>query len=307
MENFIKIQEKFIKKIDNSTSSGRLPHAFLIEANSEKNLDYAISYILASIFNKGNILDKEYISLLQQESPDVLIYDLNESKLNKEDALTIQERFNKKALDISNKQVYIIKNIDKATPIVLNSLLKFLEEPSENIYAIFTTQNKEKVLETIISRTSVYTLKNNDIQLIRDILSESYNYNDVYLVSLISEDENIMQDYLNSNVFKDFKAHINSLLESVNSDFLFLKIHELLDDYEKEDLELFFSLFYLVLTNKMIHSSLNISERAQELLTNSSNYGMLLDAVLTARIRLDSNANKSLIVDSFGIEVERCL
>lgn len=307
MENFIKMQDKFIKNVNNAKMSNKLSHAFLIESSSNQNLDFAISYLLAAIFSEGDKPDSEYFSLMQRQTPDIIIYDLDEGKLSKEDALKIQERFNMKALEISNKQVYIIKNIDKATPIVLNSLLKFLEEPSDNIYAIFTTKNKEKVLETIISRTNVYTLKNNDIQTIRNILSESFNENDVYLISLISDDEILIQEYLNSQVLQDFKNNINSLILSIENDLFYLKVHELIDSYEKEELEIFLSLFYLVVSNKRSHELLGISKEVQQLLASINDYGKLLDAILTARIRLDSNANKGLILDAFSIEIERSL
>ena len=58
----------------------------------------------------------------------------------------------------NNGKVYILKNIDNATTQAMNSLLKFLEEPVEEVYAILTTKNINKVLPTIQSRCQVIKL-----------------------------------------------------------------------------------------------------------------------------------------------------
>lgn len=39
------------------------------------------------------------------------------------------------------------------TPEASNALLKFLEEPSQEIYAFLTTESEENVLPTILSRS----------------------------------------------------------------------------------------------------------------------------------------------------------
>lgn len=51
--------------------------------------------------------------------------------------------------------VYCIENLDLATKASSNALLKFLEEPSSNVYIIVTVRNLSKVADTIISRAVV--------------------------------------------------------------------------------------------------------------------------------------------------------
>ena len=60
-----------------------------------------------------------------------------------------------------SRKVYadIIHLIEKATIGAMNSLLKFLEEPVDDVVAIITTQNISKVLATIISRCQLIRLK----------------------------------------------------------------------------------------------------------------------------------------------------
>lgn len=52
-----------------------------------------------------------------------------------------------------------IENIDTAIPSVSNAILKFLEEPSSNVYIVITCKNLSNVLHTIISRCIVFELR----------------------------------------------------------------------------------------------------------------------------------------------------
>ena len=71
--------------------------------------------------------------------------------IKKEDILNVQKFFATKSLN-NEIRVYLIRDCDKMNASAANSLLKFLEEPNENVVAILTTYNIEKVLSTIISR-----------------------------------------------------------------------------------------------------------------------------------------------------------
>ena len=65
----------------------------------------------------------------------------------------MMSQFAKTGLESRGLKFYLIKNVDNATTESLNSLLKFLEEPGNELtYAILTTNQIDKVLPTIISR-----------------------------------------------------------------------------------------------------------------------------------------------------------
>ena len=50
----------------------------------------------------------------------------------------------------------------------MNALLKILEEPTEGIYAIFTTKNINRILPTIISRCQVIELKPDNKEVLKE-------------------------------------------------------------------------------------------------------------------------------------------
>jgi DNA polymerase III delta prime subunit len=62
-------------------------------------------------------------------------------------------------LSVDSPQAIILKNIQNCTTEALNSLLKNLEEPPENIYYILTCNNLSQVLPTIISRCEIIVSK----------------------------------------------------------------------------------------------------------------------------------------------------
>ena len=72
----------------------------------------------------------------------------------------MKEEFSNTSAD--NKfRIYIIEDAEKLNKHAGNSLLKFLEEPEENIIGILVTNNRHNVLNTLVSRCQVYKLKNN--------------------------------------------------------------------------------------------------------------------------------------------------
>lgn len=83
----------------------------------------------------------------------------------------------RKAIDttynIESKVVLCIEDIDSGVLGASYTLLKFLEEPRNNIYIVVTCCNINKVPDTIISRSSVVTLSNPTES---DLLQFSSNY-----------------------------------------------------------------------------------------------------------------------------------
>lgn len=65
---------------------------------------------------------------------DVLIVSPQKDKITKEQIIDIQMELANKS-QINDNRVYIITEANKMNDYAANSLLKFLEEPQENVYA----------------------------------------------------------------------------------------------------------------------------------------------------------------------------
>ena len=154
------------KTLINSVKKNKFSHAYLFETHGySRSLDLVLSfvkYILCpnSYSNCLNcngcnqcktIDDNNYIEL-KIIKPDGLW-------IKKEQLTDLQQEFSKKAIT-GNKKIYIITEADKLNPAASNSILKFLEEPEENIIAILMVENKYQLLDTIVSRCQIISLLN---------------------------------------------------------------------------------------------------------------------------------------------------
>ncbi|MEY3431657.1 MAG: hypothetical protein RIS53_555 [Bacillota bacterium] len=100
----------------------------------------------------------------KQDYTDLVIIDGSETSIKKQDVLNLESRFAITGLEKANKQIYLLHKIEAMTPEAINALLKFLEEPTLDIYAILTTTSIDDVLPTIQSRSQVVQLKPNQPQ-----------------------------------------------------------------------------------------------------------------------------------------------
>lgn len=310
MNEFVKMQKKFVGLVDNTYTFQMIPQAVLIEGQNELSLNKAVSYLCGAIFcdeKQYDYKDETIQKYINGLSSDIIEFDLKDETLKKENILRIQNQFSKTSIEVTNKQVYIIKNIDKANSLVLNSLLKFLEEPHNNVYAIFTTKNSSKVLETIISRMIKIQLVANEIEIIKESYYENYNHNDVDFVSLISNDEIHIKEILDSEVYELFIKEINNILTMQSRNKLYMYLNLLFSGYKKDELGIFFELFYITLLNIDVLGFLNISEENINKIKNNIEIDLVLDVILSSRLKLDTNMNENLILDEFSIKLERTL
>ncbi|WP_027119757.1 hypothetical protein [[Mycoplasma] testudinis] len=93
---------------------------------------------------------------------DIIDVDGSVETISKDRIIEIQNRFLRMGLERGNKKVYIIHQIELASSQAVNALLKFLEEPPNNTYAILTTRNQLVIPQTITSRCQRVLLKKNN-------------------------------------------------------------------------------------------------------------------------------------------------
>jgi len=130
----------------------KLSHAFLVDTNSLeetlKEIKKIIAEILSDIPNVKNLIEKGNLLNLKIIYPDGQF-------IKKEQILNLKNDF--KTIPIYSKyNIYIIMEAEKLNSSSSNTLLKFLEEPEDNILAFLITNNKQSILETIISRCQYY-------------------------------------------------------------------------------------------------------------------------------------------------------
>ncbi|MGL4383205.1 MAG: hypothetical protein ACRCTA_05770 [Bacilli bacterium] len=307
MNNFIAIQDKFVQIINNAHQSKRISHAILIEGTNKELLDSAIEYVsMAIMCQESSVCLKcnNCLRIANGQNSDIITFDLSDVSLKKENVLDIQSRFNKTALEQTNKQIYVIKYIENANSIALNALLKFVEEPNPNVYAIFTTLNANQVLNTITSRTTLLRIKPQPFDQVVKYYKEIYPPNEIDYITSIISDEILIDKTYNSNVFINFKDNANRLFKALLNNNFYLAFYEMAKDYDKEEIQILLELLYAAFVRPTNLRYLKVDEEVIQKLCLIENLEVCLDILISSRLKLQSNMNKSLLIDQVGIEIE---
>lgn len=178
-------------------------HAYLFEVDSiDDNYPLILAFAKMMICknhytNKSNcnncnichLIDENYYEDLKIIEPDGI-------SIKKDQILELQKKLSLKSSNNTN-QVYIIKEANKLNPSAANSLLKFIEEPEEGIYAILITTDRKQIIETILSRCNLISLKSNknqeyDLEEIKNIID---------IINLIHHKKEDSLAYLKENFF----------------------------------------------------------------------------------------------------------
>lgn len=141
--------------LTNTLKKQNISHAYLfISNNYSKTMDFAIAFAKEIILN--DLIDTKIKNNINNQINNgtynnLILIDPEEVIIKKEVIENLQREFSNKSID-GNKRIYIINNCEKLNTQSSNSILKFLEEPEENIIAILITKNQYQLLETITSR-----------------------------------------------------------------------------------------------------------------------------------------------------------
>lgn len=174
-----------ISKLLDYYHENKLSHVYLLETNNVDNCLNDTKKLVKQIFCKDvyndecnkcnlcNLINQEYLPSFQVVEPDG-------SMIKKEQVLSLKKAFSMSNL-YTKESIYIIKSAEKLNGAAANTILKFIEEPDDNIIGFLITDNINKVLPTIKSRCELlrvtYEDKDNDLDSIdKDIINNAIFY-----------------------------------------------------------------------------------------------------------------------------------
>lgn len=153
-------QPTLYKIITSSLENKSLSHAYLLVGDAfllETALWLGSVMMSQSLDNSVLIETRE--QMMATQGIDFVLIDGSSAQIKKDDILSLQEKFKKTALQVSNQKVVIIHQVHNANHHALNSILKFLEEPSGSTTRfILTTDTIGRVMPTILSRCVIISL-----------------------------------------------------------------------------------------------------------------------------------------------------
>lgn len=154
-----------LKKLFNAiTTKKKVGHAFLFNVDDSYDTSLTIGFIKEIL--KNDVVDadtgdsqyeKFFYQLDNNTFPDLMIIKSFDKVIKKEQILNIKSEMKEKSIN-SGKQFYIIEYAENLNSSSANALLKFLEEPDDEIIAILVTKNINKVISTIVSRCQIVNL-----------------------------------------------------------------------------------------------------------------------------------------------------
>lgn len=151
--NLFMNQSEIVKMINKSFKNDRLSQVYLFYGEKGTLKMDAALYIASLVLCEagGNCgICSQCKKIEKLINPNIFIISPDGDTIKKEQVDNLEHEF---ALTSDYKRIFIIKDIDKATPAASNSLLKFLESLNDNSYGILTTENINLVLPTIKSRS----------------------------------------------------------------------------------------------------------------------------------------------------------
>lgn len=143
----------FYKQISLAINENRISHAYLIEVGNYDNYIDIIKSMVVDILNQNNDTVVDYKKMIVNDMySDFVVISPQESRwIKKEQILNLQSMYKTKST-YNNKRVYIIDKADDLNQSSANTLLKFLEEPKDDIIGILIARNKYNVIPTVFSR-----------------------------------------------------------------------------------------------------------------------------------------------------------
>jgi len=222
--------------------------------------------------------------------PDLKVIEAEGKNIKKEQLLELQEAFKVKNL-YGKYLIYIIKDANLLNKSSANTILKFLEEPSENIIAILLTDNIYNCIDTIVSRCQILSLKNPTDEI----------------------NENIYKKYANDDDITEF---INDVNKNVVSFYIMLEnnktetIAHYDSNYFKDKIELLLTiglyLYIEVLNIKYERETNNLKEYNEEIkkisINNETSDIIKKIEIINKFLKKNNfNVNKELFLDNFII------
>lgn len=289
MEEFKAEQELAYNLLNNQLKSNRIANAYLIDDNGTKQgFNLACSFCEALIETKIEL------------SGNVEIIEPDGLYIKKEQIDELKHRFSTKAI-VGEKKVYIIKNAEKLNAASASALLKFLEEPEPNIFAILVTDNIGQVLETIKSRCLIVPLVHKGIE---DINSLEKIKNAIYLTEICNLTYEQVEESLDFLEFVD-KNKIKMML--------YLKKINKNNKFDKNDMIILFNIMLLFYKDVLEYKTLqqvsifeDYMNRIKEMSFNNTDKQVVAKIKLIIEILDDLKYNVNIMMeyDKFIMRME---
>ncbi len=314
LDDYKEEQPTVYQILKNTVIKEKQSHAYLFETNGySKQFDVALAFAKYLLCEKHHMKKEDALEcstcqrIQDGNFTELKIIEPEGLWIKKEQLSKLQEEFSKKAVE-STKKVYIIHHAERLNASSANSILKFLEEPEENIVAILLVDNLYQLLDTIVSRCQVISFKKEKVDKGASTLS--------LIGNILTDNEEDFRTYLEDEKKKEMIDQVvkficyyetngkDALLYSEKLWFEFIK--------EKEDYLsafLIMELFYKDILNTLLSRPLKVMQdykKEIDLVTKKntvSTVNQKLSKILFHEKKIRINANTHLLMDKLILDL----
>ena len=304
--NLFNNQKTVVKLIENSFKNDRLFHTYLFSGpRGSLKMDAAIYLASLVLCDDGGACGKcdECVKIEKWANAHLYIISPDGDSIKKEQIEDLEHEY---GFASDHARVFIIQNIDKATLTASNTLLKFLEELPENCYGILLTENINKVIPTIKSRSQIVNFLPISHEVVfEDLIKKGYNEEKSKVVASLTNNRSLGIRYAKDKDIEKIINLVNELsasFEEGNSGYIeFLKNANFLMNLDRDKNRMFFDLLIRIQNDKiniLINRKENIVFKGLEftnIMLVKEVEIKLLEIILKFRERIDSNANLDII------------
>lgn len=315
-EYLIKYQNVLYKTLLNSKKRNKFPQALLLNSSKDVPLLEIAKYVAKWVVCEGEEPSENDLSCLKIDNgtyADLIVIDGKDQTIKKGEIEKMQERFSLSSIEDNAKRIYIIHLIEHATSEAVNSLLKFLEEPNEDIYAIITTENINGVLPTIISRClNLRLTKASKQELVVEAIKKGISLEDSLVLASFNGSLGLIEDtYSNSKYISLKDLVIEMFHEYVEGNnilyFAQIELSDLLAN--KNNFRLFLDILEVFLLDVINcdKGNVNFSEHKDLLASvneKMKNIPQKLEKIMGYKNSIILNANLKLLLDSLMINLK---
>ena len=281
------LNDKVCTVLFNEVKNDKVSHAYLIEENDNPNaFKIVLEFVKTIICGCENLsLEDENICKRIDDGnyPELKIIEPDGLLIKKQQIIDLQQEFSREALE-GKKRVYIIRECEKMRPETANAMLKFLEEPDNDLVAILMTNNGNNILPTIISRCQRIKL-NSNINVYTD-----------------SEYDQVVIDFIKNVTVKGKKVLINK--DNFWMDKLISKDRELIVNI----FDIMIDVYYDILKLKQGIRNIKYKKYIKDIEDLSLDISQdkilkIINYLLEARDSIKFNVNINLLMDSVVVNV----
>lgn len=313
LDEFLIEQQVPTTILKNIICKNTISHAYLVETGTYyRGFDFALAFAKTILCPKRQT-SRELCGVCTQcdridnnSFTELEIIESDGLWIKKEQLDNLQKNFSTKSIE-GFRKVYIINHAERLNTSAANSILKFLEEPEENIIAILVTNNAYSLLDTIISRCQKIKLNEVNNKVHENSVHQKISS---YLFNSQIEREKFIEHAEENSIIDEVLLFIK-VIETEKKDIL-LKENSLCSNFLKD--KILFNqflnisiLFYkdcleFLIKNKTSIFNINTSEMSVVFKNNDSAKFLKKIEILTKmQERIQYNCNLNLILDKLII------